>query len=79
MGHKVKCIVCGQDTERLWKVAFNPGLAAFDPEGNAHESGLCDDCDEGGAHAFPMFDSVYEIVNVITGEVLWKEGEPWPG
>lgn len=78
MNETVPCVICGERTEILWKMKFNPGLeAAFPGQGQACESGLCPYCDSGGAHAFPQFDSVYEIVNLKTGEIVWKEGQKW--
>lgn len=79
MNETVPCSICGEQTEMLWKMKHNELLRQIiGDKGLAHESGLCPDCDSGGANAFPEFDAVYEIVNLKTGEVLWKEGQKWP-
>lgn len=57
MGKKVNCCICGKDTEKLWKM----------------ERGLCDGCAGAGAQDLPDFDDCHEIVNLETGEVIWKK------
>lgn len=74
MEKTVACAICGKQTEYLWKMKFDQLLFdAFGDIGKAHETGLCQSCDGGGANAFPEFDAVYEIVNLKTGKTVWKE------